>query len=88
MAHGLTPEIMREFFHGPEPLSFQELRQEMRSRFGRDVSAVRVSVGLASNFADVDAFIHFATRLLNHTAEEIGAVEVTEPECSADRDSA
>jgi molybdenum cofactor sulfurtransferase len=88
VAHGLTPEIMREFFLGPAPLSFQELRREMRSRFGRDVSAVRVSVGLASNFADVDTFIRFATRLLNHTAEEIGAVEVTEPECSTNRDSA
>jgi molybdenum cofactor sulfurtransferase len=88
VAHGLTPEIMREFFRGSAPISFQELRQEMRAHFGRDVSAVRVSVGLASNFADADAFLSFATRLLNHTAEELGAVEMTEPEGSTGRDSA
>ncbi len=88
VAHGLGPEIMRSFFASATPLSFQELRREMKSHFGRDVSAVRISVGVASNFADVDAFIRFATRLLNHTAEEIGAVEVTEPGCTMDRDSA
>ena len=88
IAHGLGPEIMRSFFTSATPLSFQELRREMQSYFGRDVSAVRVSVGLASNFADVEAFIRFATRLLDHTAEEIGEVEVTAPECTTGRDSA
>jgi molybdenum cofactor sulfurtransferase len=88
VAHGLGPDIMRSFFASGTPLSFQELRREMRARFGRDVSAVRVSVGIASNFADVDAFIRFATRLLNHTAAEIGEVEVTDPLCSTGRDSA
>ena len=88
VAHGLGPEIMRSFFTSAKPLSFQELRREMQSHFGRDVSAVRVSVGVASNFADVDAFISFATRLLDHTVEEIGEVEVTAPKCTMDRDSA
>jgi selenocysteine lyase/cysteine desulfurase len=88
VAHGLGPEIMRSFFARDNALSFQELRREMQARFGRDVSAVRVSVGIASNFADVDAFIRFATRLLNHTAAEIGEVEVTDPQCSTGRDSA
>jgi hypothetical protein len=60
----------------------------MGARFGRDVSAVRISVGIASNFADVDAFVRFAARLLNHTAAEIGEVEVTDPMCSTGRDSA
>jgi selenocysteine lyase/cysteine desulfurase len=89
VAHGLGPDIMRSFFASDhQALSFQELRREMQARFGRDVSAVRVSVGIASNFADVDAFIRFAMRLLNHTVEEIGAVEVTDPACSTGRDAA
>ncbi len=88
VAHGLTPEIMREFFRGPAPLSFQELRAEMRARFGRDVSAVRVSVGIASNFADVDAFIRFARQFLDRTAAEIGAVETPDAGCSVNRDAA
>jgi molybdenum cofactor sulfurtransferase len=79
---------MRSFFACDRALSFQELRGEMQARFGRDVSAVRVSVGIASNFADVDAFVRFAMRLLNHTVSEIGAVEVTDPMCSTGRDSA
>jgi selenocysteine lyase/cysteine desulfurase len=88
VAHGLTPEIMREFFRGPAPLSFQELRAEMRARFGRDVSAVRVSVGIASTFADVDAFIRFAAQFLDRSSDEIGAVEAPEAGCSVDRDAA
>lgn len=88
IAHGLNPEIMRSFFTSSTPLSFQELRREMQAHFGRDVSAVRVSVGIASNFQDVDAFIRFAMRLLDHTAEEVGEVEVTDPKCSTGRDSA
>lgn len=88
IAHGLGPEIMRSFFASETALSFQELRGEMRTRFGRDVSAVRASVGIASNFADIDTFIRFASRLLNHTAAEVGEVEVTDPQCSTGRDSA
>ena len=98
VAQGLTAEIMRSFFadgasgakrsHGGEPISFQELRREMHARFGRDVSAVRVSVGLASNFADVDAFIRFAAGFLDRTVAEIGDVEAGGPLCSTERDAA
>jgi molybdenum cofactor sulfurtransferase len=88
VAHGLTPEIMRTFFHRGQAPSFQELRREMHARFGRDVSAVRVSVGLASNFADVDAFIRFAAGFLDRTAAEIGDVEAGGPLCSTNRDAA
>ncbi len=88
VAHGLTPEIMRSFFRGPVPLSFQELREQMRARFGKDISAVRVSVGIASNFADVDAFIRFALDFLDCSAAEIGALQLKEAECSTGRDAA
>ncbi len=88
VAHGLTPEIMRAFFNRHHAPSFQELRREMHARFGRDVSAVRVSVGLASNFADVDAFLRFAAGFLDRTAEEVGDVEAGGPICSTGRDAA
>ena len=88
VAHGLTPEVMHHFFRG-QVMSFQELRQEMRTRFGRDVSAVRMSVGLASNFADVQAMLTFAAGLLDRTAEEIGGrQDSTDTLCSVNRDSA
>jgi selenocysteine lyase/cysteine desulfurase len=91
VAHGLTPDIMKAFFggelarqRGDQPMSFQELRSEMRARFGRDVSAVRVSLGIASNFADVDAFLRFAAGLLDRSAEEIGRCQrCAEPQALA-----
>jgi hypothetical protein len=49
---------------------------------------VRVSVGLASNFADVDAFLRFASGFLDRTIAEIGDVEVGGPLCSTGRDAA
>jgi len=88
VAHGLTPEIMRSFFGRQHAPSFQELRQEMRGHFGHDISAVRVSVGLASNFADVEAFLRFAAGFLDRTAAEIGDVEAGGPLCSTGRDAA
>lgn len=88
VAHGLGPDIMHSFFASPVAMSFQDLRREMQARFGRNVSAVRVSVGIASNYADVDAFIRFATRFLNRTVGEIGEVEATASLCSTGRDSA
>ena len=75
VAHGLDGRIMREFFKDERGLSFLELRDEMEKRFGKSVSAVRVSVGIASNFADVYHFLSFARGFLDRTVEEVGPVE-------------
>ncbi len=72
VAHGLTPEIMTAFFKDDQGLSFLALRERMQTQFGKSVSAVRISVGLASNFADVYAFLRFACRLMDTTVVEIG----------------
>jgi len=71
IAHGLTPEIMQHFFALDKAISFQELRQEMRSYFGKEISAVRMSVGMVSNFADIQAMVEFAAGLLDRSALEI-----------------
>lgn len=81
VAHGLTPEIMAEFFRVRQGLTFLELRERMATRFGKSVSAVRISVGLVSNFADVYAFLRFACRFLESTVAEIGPA--TGPEACA-----
>ena len=47
----------------------------MRSRFGKVISAVRISVGLASNFADVYRMVEFTRGLLDQTVEQVGPVE-------------
>jgi hypothetical protein len=45
-------------------------------------------VGLASNFADVDAFLRFAAEFLDRTVAEVGDVEAGGPICSTNRDAA
>lgn len=75
VAHGLDESIMRTFFQGEQGLSFLELREEMWKRFGKSVSAVRISVGIVTNFADVYRFLAFARGFLDRTVEEVGPVE-------------
>jgi selenocysteine lyase/cysteine desulfurase len=88
LAHGLNAETMRHFFQG-QAFSFQELRQEMHAHFGKEVSAVRMSVGLASNFGDVDAMVRFATGLLNLSAAAVGGSQTADQAvCSTNRDAA
>ena len=82
VAHGLTSEIMAEFFKDEQGLSFLVLRERMQARFGKSVSAVRSSVGLVSNFADVYAFLRFACRFLDTTVAEIGSASDTGPCCA------
>ena len=88
VAHGLIPEMMHEFFKGQEIVTFQYMRKQMRVCYGKEVSAVRVSVGLATNFADVYRFVRFARGLLDHTVDEIGPVESESRKVTLVRDSA
>jgi hypothetical protein len=44
----------------------------MLQEYGKYPGTVRVSVGLASNFADVARFVHFLTGFLEQPADRIG----------------
>lgn len=88
IAHGLDEHIMREFFRSERGMSFPELREEVKKRFGKSVSAVRVSVGIVTNFADVYRFLTFVRCFLDRTVEEIGPVEGTAMAYGCWRDSA
>lgn len=72
VANGLTAREMVTFFEANTPLSFGELRDIMRSRYGKAVSAIRISVGMVTNFADVYQFVQFLQQFLDRSAEEIG----------------
>ncbi|HDQ34849.1 MAG TPA: aminotransferase class V-fold PLP-dependent enzyme [Chloroflexi bacterium] len=72
VAHGLTPEVMRAFFTGELGLSFAELRDKMQQQYGKHVGAVRISVGMVSNFADVYRLVNFARSFLDRTNADIG----------------
>ena len=62
---------MRKWFGRTEPLSFDELRDGLLAEHDRYVGAVRVSVGVASDFRDVYRFTSFMQRFVDRSAHEI-----------------
>jgi len=81
-AYGLSAEQIGGFFHDPDGMTFDELRGKIRVRYGLEVGAIRVSTGIASNFADVHVFASFLQRFLNRAATES---EFAAPPCDARR---
>lgn len=59
-AHGLTAEEMREAFAPGERMTLEQFQTIVLDRRGKNAGAVRVSLGIASNFADVYRFLAFA----------------------------
>ncbi|HEU5102134.1 MAG TPA: aminotransferase class V-fold PLP-dependent enzyme [Roseiflexaceae bacterium] len=73
IAHNITRDEMAECFKSEEPLSFDQFIALIQSiGGGKSASTVRISVGLASNFADVHRFIDFARGFLDKTGADIG----------------
>jgi selenocysteine lyase/cysteine desulfurase len=64
---------MATWFGRAEPMSFLEFRDRLCRERGRLVSAVRISVGVATNFADIYRFMCFLQRFADRTVDEIGA---------------
>ncbi len=65
VANGLTKEDMVPCFKNEERMTFEQFIQVMD---GKASGAVRVSVGLTSNFADVYRFVRFAETFLDKKA--------------------
>jgi selenocysteine lyase/cysteine desulfurase len=59
-AHGLTREDLADCFKREERMTFEEFIRVMHGKAIDAVGAVRISVGLATNFADVYRFLQFA----------------------------
>jgi molybdenum cofactor sulfurtransferase len=68
MAHGLTAEDLQQCFVGEERMTFEQF---MLAMDGKSAGAVRVSLGIASNFADVYTFSRFARGFLDRLAAEV-----------------
>jgi hypothetical protein len=79
---------MRPWFARGEPMSFLELRERLLVEHDRLVAAIRISVGLATNFADVYRFMCFLQGFVDRSVEEIGAPEFVSANCRFVRDSA
>ena len=63
-AFGLDEVYMKQKFAERGHLPFEQLAAEIRAERGVDVSAVRVSLGLVTNFADVYRFMQFAAGIV------------------------
>ena len=64
-AKGLTRERLAPCFGQARPMTFEEFLQKMD---GETPGAVRVSLGVASNFQDVYRFLQFTRRFLDRAA--------------------
>ena len=73
-AEGLTEEDMRAGVAQGANITLPRFLQVMQERGGKSAGAIRVSLGLVSNFADVERFLQFAAGLLDQTTLSIGAV--------------
>lgn len=78
---------MRGWFEHDEPVSFLELREQLYTEHSRLVAAIRISVGLATNFLDVFRFMCFLQGFLDRTIEQIGQPEFTSDNCRITPDS-
>lgn len=87
IAHGLTGEDMGKWFGRAEPVSFLELRERLFVELDRLVAAVRISVGIATNFTDVFRFMCFLQGFIDRSVGEIGRPEFTSDNCRIVRDS-
>ncbi|PKB59004.1 MAG: hypothetical protein BZY83_04155 [SAR202 cluster bacterium Casp-Chloro-G2] len=71
MAHGLTEEDMALAFENSERMTFEQFLAVLEDREGKSAGAVRISIGLASNFADVYRFWEFAQSFIDQVAGEV-----------------
>lgn len=88
IANHLSAHEMATWFHRAEPMSFLELRERLLADFDVLVAAIRVSVGVATNFPDVYRFMCFMQGFIDRTIDQIGDVEFISDTCRVVRDSA
>lgn len=67
-AHGLTAEDLKSCFGHAERMTFNEFITVMHGKAKDAVGAVRISVGIATNFQDVYRVLHFAQGFLDRNA--------------------
>ena len=84
----LSREQIAAFFQDESGLTFQELRERVREAYGLEIGAARISVGIATNFADVHRFARFLDGFRDRTVEQVGAATAPAGGHAALRDSA
>jgi selenocysteine lyase/cysteine desulfurase len=85
-AEGLTDEDMRAAFASDADLTLPRFLQFMQQHNGKSTGAVRVSLGLVSNAADVARFLAFAAGFRDRALDSLGGLTVDDPNCRVIRD--
>jgi selenocysteine lyase/cysteine desulfurase len=85
-AAGLTEDDMRAGLAEGADLTLPRFLQVMQERGDKSLGAVRVSLGLASNFADVDRFLQFAAGFRDRAVAAVGVLTVDDANCRVIRD--
>ena len=85
-AEHLTEDDMRAGLAEGADLTLPRFLQVMQRRGGKSLGAIRVSLGLASNFADVERFLQFADRFRDQTMVNVGALTIDDANCRVIRD--
>jgi len=85
-AEGLTEDDVSAALEESADMTLPRFLQFVTHRDGKSAGAIRVSVGLASNFADVHAFAQFAAGLCDQTRMTIGEVTFDIESCRVIRD--
>jgi selenocysteine lyase/cysteine desulfurase len=86
IAEGLTTEDMIAGFNEGPDLSLPHFVQVIQHRGNKSAGAIRISVGLATNFADVYRFMHFVADFRDKTKMNIGEVTFDIQSCRVIRD--
>lgn len=86
IAEGLTEEDMRAGFTLGEEINLLSFLRMMQERGHKSAGAIRASIGLASNFADVWRFLRFIAGFRDQTRLTIGDVSFDIDSCRIIRD--
>ena len=87
-AEGLTEEDMLAGAAGGADMTLPRFMQVIQHRGGKSAGAIRVSLGIVSNFADVYRFVQFAAEFRDQTRLTLGEVSFDIESCRVIRDGA
>jgi selenocysteine lyase/cysteine desulfurase len=85
-AEGLTEEDIAAAIAENADMTLPRFLQFITSRGGKSAGAIRVSFGLATNFADVYRFAQFASGLRDRTRMTVGEATFDIESCRVIRD--
>jgi selenocysteine lyase/cysteine desulfurase len=88
MAEGLTEDDIQAALEERGDMNLPRFMEFIQHRGGKSAGAIRVSLGLVSNFADVEAFLTFIAGFRDQTRLTIGKVTFDIESCRHIRDGA